>query len=204
MNLQESNNMNNLGTMFIIDCETSGLMPNSLLLSVGGLAINNDLEVIDTFEIILHHKEENLIKYCDEVVQQMHKASGLWNKVIESKVSTKTAKHSFVKFINQNHTTRTYKDDDKEKIVKPILANNTVRMDYMWLQNNFGPTFTDLFDYRTIDVSSLNELCKRWLPSINTKVKDIKKKNHTSLDDAYDTLAELKIYKELLFKGSRK
>lgn len=201
MNLQGEANMDKLGTMFIIDCETSGLKPNSLLLSLGGLAVNNDLEVVDTFEIILHHKEQNLLKYCDQNVQDMHKASGLWDDVLVSNITTKQAKQSFVKFINQNHTSHTYKDvNGKDKIVKPILVNNTVRMDYMWIQNNFGSTFTNLFDYRTIDVSSINELCKRWCPALSDKAKNIKNKNHTSLSDAYDTLEELKLYKELLFK----
>ena len=69
----------------------------------------------------------------------------------------------------------------------------------MWLEETFKEDFLNAFDYRTIDVSSLNELVKRWKPELNTQVEKNKKGRHTALEDALETYEELKMYREVLF-----
>ena len=176
--------------MFIVDCETTGLLRSSLLLEVGGVVVNSNLEVLETFEIIINHSEADIVANCNDKVLKMHKESGLYEAVINSKISLQEAKSVFFEIVTRHTIQET----------KPILTNNTVRMDYMWLEENFKEDFVNIFDYRTIDISSINELVKRFCPE---KLEQMPKKNnkHTAQADALETLEELRQYKKLLFNS---
>jgi oligoribonuclease len=50
------------------------------------------------------------------------------------------------------------------------------------------------FHYRNLDVSSLKELVKRWKPEILAGLT--KQGKHEALADIYDSIAELKYYRE--------
>jgi len=52
--------------------------------------------------------------------------------------------------------------------------------------------------YRIIDVSTIKELSRRWAPSVLQKV--LKKGAHRALDDIKESISELKVYREHLFK----
>ena len=54
------------------------------------------------------------------------------------------------------------------------------------------------FHYRNIDVSSIKELVKRWNPELVDGIE--KDGNHRALADVYESIKELKFYKENLFK----
>lgn len=176
--------------MFIVDCETTGLLRSSLLLEVGGVVVNSNLEILETFEIIINHPEADIIANCNDKVLKMHKNSGLYDAVINSKISLQDAKSLFMNIVNKHTTPEN----------KPILTNNTVRMDYMWLEENFKEDFVNIFDYRTIDISSINELAKRFCPQ---KLDHMPQKNnkHTAQADALETLEELRQYKKILFNS---
>lgn len=183
--------------MFIIDCETTGLLRNSLLLSFGGLVVNSNLEILDTIEVIIQRTEEELIQNCLPNVLELHKKSGLYEQVIKSNCSLLEAKSKFFEIVNK-HKQYIEKNGEKKEL-KHILTNNTVRMDYMWLEETFKEDFLNAFDYRTIDISSLNELVKRWKPELNTQIENLKKGRHTALEDAMETYEELKMYRKVLF-----
>jgi oligoribonuclease len=56
------------------------------------------------------------------------------------------------------------------------------------------PSLEQYFHYRMIDVSSLKELAKRWMPQA---CKGLKKQNkHLALEDIKDSIEELKHYRE--------
>jgi oligoribonuclease len=57
----------------------------------------------------------------------------------------------------------------------------------------------DWASYRTIDVSSIKELVKRWKPEILEEVQKIKKENHRAMDDILESIEELKIYRKDFF-----
>ena len=60
------------------------------------------------------------------------------------------------------------------------------------------PELAAFFHYRNIDVSSLKELVKRWNPKLVDGIE--KDGNHRALTDVYESIKELKFYKENLFK----
>lgn len=60
------------------------------------------------------------------------------------------------------------------------------------------PNLIDHLHYRIIDVSSIKELAYRWYPEIMKKAIP-KKLNHRALSDIYESINELKFYRENLF-----
>lgn len=56
------------------------------------------------------------------------------------------------------------------------------------------PKLEAYFHYRNLDVSTLKELAKRWKPSIMAGMK--KHGKHEALADIYESIEELKYYRE--------
>lgn len=173
--------------LWIIDCETTGIFRTSSLLEFGGLVLNKEMEILDKFEIVINYPIEMIKMQCSQEVFAMHEKSGLINRVLESKISIYKAKEIFLELIEKHKSS-----------IKPVLVNNTVRMDYMWLEENFKNQFINSFNYRTIDVSSLNQLYNLWSPLPKEKFEIQKEYNHTALADAIETYKELKLYYNLI------
>lgn len=60
------------------------------------------------------------------------------------------------------------------------------------------PTLEDYFHYRNIDVSSVKELVRRWRPEVMDGFK--KQGTHQALVDIQESIAELRYYREKVFK----
>ena len=60
------------------------------------------------------------------------------------------------------------------------------------------PELEVYFHYRNLDVSTLKELVSRWAPELKSGFK--KRGSHLALDDIYDSIAELKYYREHFIK----
>ena len=54
------------------------------------------------------------------------------------------------------------------------------------------------FHYRNLDVSTLKELASRWAPEVKKSFQ--KKTRHTALADVYESIDELKHYREHFIK----
>ena len=64
---------------------------------------------------------------------------------------------------------------------------------------NYMPKLEDYFHYRNLDVSTLKELAKRWRPQVYGGFK--KENNHTALADVYESIGEMKYYRENFLKA---
>jgi oligoribonuclease len=64
------------------------------------------------------------------------------------------------------------------------------------------PLLNDYLHYRTIDVSSIKELARRWYPKVYFAAPK-KTGNHRALGDIQDSIAELKYYRENIFLPHR-
>jgi oligoribonuclease len=77
------------------------------------------------------------------------------------------------------------------------MCGNSICQDRRFLAR-WMPALEDYFHYRNLDVSTLKELCKRWRPDVARGFdKDTK---HTALADVYESLDELKYYREHFLK----
>lgn len=76
------------------------------------------------------------------------------------------------------------------------MAGNSIYMDRIFIAKQF-PNFHSHFHYRNVDVSSLKELVRRWYPESDAPKK---KFSHRVLDDITDSIAELKYYRNTVFR----
>ena len=60
------------------------------------------------------------------------------------------------------------------------------------------PLLNSFLHYRTIDVSSIKELAKRWYPKAYFQAPK-KSGNHRALGDIQDSIAELAYYRSAIF-----
>jgi oligoribonuclease len=60
------------------------------------------------------------------------------------------------------------------------------------------PLLNSFLHYRTIDVSSIKELAKRWYPKVYFQAPK-KSGNHRALGDIQDSIAELAYYRSAIF-----
>ena len=61
------------------------------------------------------------------------------------------------------------------------------------------PELENALHYRSIDVSTIKELAKRWSPAVYGNAPK-KEGNHRALDDIRESVAELAYYRTNLFK----
>jgi oligoribonuclease len=61
------------------------------------------------------------------------------------------------------------------------------------------PDLEAFFHYRNVDVSTIKELCKRWRPELVAGFK--KQQRHEALADIYESIDELKYYREHFLKA---
>src|SRR4051812_30776901 len=78
------------------------------------------------------------------------------------------------------------------------MAGNSIYMDRIFIAKQF-PQFHSHFHYRNVDVSTIKELVRRWFPEEYSAAPK-KKFSHRVLDDIADSIAELKYYRESVFK----
>ncbi|MFM7355501.1 MAG: oligoribonuclease, partial [Actinomycetota bacterium] len=74
---------------------------------------------------------------------------------------------------------------------------NSVGMDRNFIARDM-PLLNSFLHYRTIDVSSIKELAKRWYPKAYFQAPK-KSGNHRALGDIQDSIAELAYYRSAIF-----
>lgn len=77
------------------------------------------------------------------------------------------------------------------------LTGNSVHVDKMFLRK-FMPSLDAFLHFRIIDVSTVNELSRRWVPGKLNFLKP-KAKRHTAMSDIQESLDELRCYQEHMF-----
>ena len=78
------------------------------------------------------------------------------------------------------------------------LAGNSVGQDAKFLSKQM-PELMEHLHYRVVDVNTVKELVKRWIPEValGTPKKAL---THRALDDIRESIEELKYYKTAAFK----
>ena len=80
---------------------------------------------------------------------------------------------------------------------KAPLAGNTIGTDRAFLVRDM-PTFERHVHYRSVDVSSIKELVRRWYPRVYYQAP-AKSGNHRALADVQESIEELRYYREAVF-----
>lgn len=165
-----------------VDLEMTGLDPEScVILEIATIVTSSDLsEVVEGPAITIHQPESVLLRMAD-VVKDMHRRSGLWERVLESRATTEEAQAETLAFV-KGHV---------DKGASP-LCGNSVWKDKTFLER-YMPELAGWFHYRIVDVSTLKELVRRWYPAEHHAPK--KREVHRALDDIRESIEELRWYR---------
>jgi oligoribonuclease len=170
-----------------IDCEMTGLsLEKDVLVEIAVLVTDSDLNLIgEGVDVVIKATPEQLAG-MNEFVTQMHTDSGLITEIAEG-ISLEEAEDAIVAYLESTGTVPG----------KSPLAGNSVSVDRNFITRDL-PRLTEYLHYRTVDVSSIKELARRWYPKIYFAAP-AKTGNHRALGDIQDSIEELKYYRTSIF-----
>ena len=170
-----------------IDCEMTGLdSSKDALVEIAVLVTDSDLNVIgDGVDVVIHASADDLAG-MNEFVTKMHTDSGLIHE-IPNGISPSAAEELILKYLESAGVTAG----------KSPLAGNSVYVDRIFIARDM-PKLSEFLHYRTIDVSSIKELTRRWYPKVYFNAP-AKTGNHRALGDIKDSIAELSFYRKTVF-----
>jgi oligoribonuclease len=170
-----------------IDCEMTGLsLEKDVLVEIAVLVTDSDLNVIgEGVDVVIKASAEQLAG-MNEFVTQMHTTSGLITK-IPNGITVLEAEAKVIAYLESAAT----------QPGKSPLAGNSVSVDRSFIARDM-PLLNDYLHYRTVDVSSIKELTRRWFPKAYFAAP-AKTGNHRALGDIQDSIAELAYYRQSVF-----
>ena len=172
-----------------LDLEMTGLdVTRHVIVEIAALVTDGGLEPLDDgIDVIVHQPPEALAQ-MDDFVQKMHTRSGLITEIEASTVSLADAGAQTIEYIRRHVP---------DAGVAP-MCGNSIGVDRRFLDHQL-PELDQFLHYRSIDVSSFKELCRRWYPDVYKK-RPHKAETHRALADVRESIAELKYYREHMLK----
>ena len=172
-----------------IDLEMTGLdVERHRIVEIAVLVTDGQLEILDEgIDLVVHQPPEALAE-MDDFVRKMHVKSGLLPQIEASTLSLDGAGAQALAYIG-------------ERVPEPGTApmcGNSIGVDRRFL-HRYLPDLDNYLHYRSIDVSSLKELCKRWYPEVYSK-RPGKAETHRALSDIRESVAELRYYREQMLR----
>ncbi len=171
-----------------IDLEMTGLDPDRhVIVEIATLLTNDKLDVIAEGPELIVHTTDEALAAMDDFVANMHTSSGLLEEIRRSKVTIGEAAAQTMTFLRKH-------------IPEPgtvPLCGNSIGTDRRFLARQMSDV-DEYLHYRSIDVSTLKELCRRWRPEISA-ASPPKAGRHRALDDIRESVAELRHYRGALF-----
>jgi oligoribonuclease len=171
-----------------IDLEMTGLDPSRhTILEIASLITDDHLVVVEEGPDLVVHATPEQLAEMDDYVRSMHTRSGLLAAIEASTFSLEDAGAQTLAFF-------------KKHIAEPRtvpLAGNSIGTDRRFLATQL-PALEDFLHYRSVDVSTVKELCRRWRPDVY-KAAPTKKGGHRALADIRESVGELAYYRDALF-----
>ena len=166
-----------------IDMEMTGLNPDKdRVIEVAIVITDNDLDTVVESPVLVVHQDDATLAAMDAWNQSTHARTGLIDKVKASTLDEATVETSMLAFLREHVPAR----------VSP-MCGNSICQDRRFLAR-WMPKLEDYFHYRNLDVSTLKELAKRWKPDMARGIS--KRGAHTALADIYESIDELKYYRQ--------
>ena len=169
-----------------IDCEMTGLdLTADELVEVAVVVTDYELKPVDAgFDIVIKPTEPALAQ-MSAVVREMHTSSGLL-EALPGGVSLGDAEAQLLEYL-QRFTTAG----------QAPIAGNTIGTDRSFLAK-LMPRLDAHLHYRSVDVSSVKELAKRWYPRVYYNAP-AKHGGHRALADILESIRELDYYRRTVF-----
>lgn len=171
-----------------VDCEMTGLdLGKDQLVEIAVIVTESDLTELDSgLNIIIRPADLAVLDSMDEVVREMHTASGLLEE-IPNGVTLAEAEEKILDYVRQ------FVPDSR----KAPLAGSSVYVDRGFLARDM-PALDSHLHYRVVDVSSIKEMARRWYPRAYFNSPE-KRGNHRALGDIRESIAELRYYRDAIF-----
>jgi oligoribonuclease len=187
MSSNSKNGKNDSPNLIWVDCEMTGLdIKNDALVEIAVLVTDAQLNVLgEGVELIIKCSQEKL-DGMNDFVREMHTSSGLITE-IPNGVSAAEAETAILEYLAK------YAPDAG----KSPLAGNSVYVDRAFIARDL-PALNAYLHYRTVDVSSIKELARRWYPRVYFAAPK-KTGNHRALGDIRDSIDELDYYRSNIF-----
>ncbi len=169
-----------------IDCEFTGLNPEvDRIIEIATLITDSELNIIAEGPSLAIHQSEEQLALMDDWNVTHHTDNGLIERVRASEITEEEAERQTLEFVKQHCDER-----------KSPLCGNTIGQDRRFLRR-YMPDLHRYLHYRSIDVSSVKEIAKRWYPEVP---KLEKSGGHRAMDDIRESVAELAHYREHVFR----
>lgn len=166
-----------------IDCEMTGLdVDRDGLCEIAVIVTDFELTPLDPgFEIVIDPGAEALAQMND-FVRKMHTESGLLPR-IEHGASLDEAERQVLDYLSRLVTPGR----------RPLVAGNTIGMDRRFI-SKYLPGLDARLHYRSIDVSTIKELSRRWYPAAYFGAPE-KRGGHRALADIAESIQELAYFR---------
>jgi len=166
-----------------LDMEMSGLLPDTdVILEIAAVVTDSELNVLGESPVLVVHQSDAVLDGMDNWNKGTHGRSGLIDKVKTSKLNESEVVEQMIDFFKQ------YVPAGKSP-----MCGNSICQDRRFMAR-YMPELEAFFHYRNLDVSVFKELAKRWKPEIYAGFK--KSNKHEALADVYESIDELKYYRE--------
>ena len=171
-----------------IDCEMTGLdLEKDALIEVAALVTDSDLNVLGEGVDVVVKPPPGALEQMIPLVREMHEKSGLLDE-LDSGTTLADAEEQVLAYIQEHCPDGS----------RPPLAGNTVATDRLFLARDM-PALEQFLHYRIVDVSSIKELSRRWYPRVYFNAPK-KSGGHRALADIRESIAELRYYREAVFR----
>jgi len=172
-----------------LDLEMTGLdVARHVIVEIAALVTDQDLTPLDDgIDLIVHQPPEALAE-MDDYVRTMHTRSGLLPEIEASTLTLPEAGAQVLAYVGQHVAEGT-----------APLCGNSIGVDRRFLDHQL-PELDRYLHYRSVDVSSFKELCRRWYPEVYRR-RPGKQETHRALADVRESIAELGYYREHLLRA---
>jgi oligoribonuclease len=174
-----------------MDLEMTGLEPDTdNIIEIASIVTDGDLNIIAEGPELVINVPESRFSQMDSWNREHHSSSGLWEKVLASKITLADAEALTLDFLKKHVGYKT----------SPLAGSS------IWQDRRFITKYMKQIDsylhYRMVDVSSFKEMIKRWHPDYPIKLE--KKNTHRALEDIRESINELKFYRDHFFALAQK
>ena len=152
-----------------------------VIVEIATLVTDDELEIVAEGPDLVVHQPPAVLDTMEDVVREMHKRSGLLDAIAASTTTLEEAGAATLAFL---------KAHIPQRRTVP-LCGNSIGTDRAFLVAHLH--------YRSVDVSSVKELCRRWYPDALAGAP-VKSGGHRALDDIRESVAELRYYRDAIFR----
>jgi oligoribonuclease len=173
--------------MIWIDLEMTGLdTTTDHIIEIATIVTDKELNILAEGPVLAIHQPDSVLNAMDNWNRKQHGGSGLTDRVRNSTITVEEAERQTLAFLSQWVNTR-----------DSPMCGNSICQDRRFMAREM-PKLEAYFHYRNLDVSTLKELARRWMPEVFDGLK--KSSTHLALDDIRESIEELKYYREKMLR----